>query len=157
MTAAAMANLLYARRTGAGRWQAKCPAHHDRSPSLSIREGPDGRVLVHCFAGCPPDAILRALGLTWADVNGRNPLSPEQRRQAAAQRAQREASERKRRQAHSGVCARLRRLERVSAALGASLMMMADDSPSAGALSQLFHQVQDRIRTAEAIELEARP
>jgi hypothetical protein len=36
-------------------------------------------------------------------------------------------------------------------------MMMADDSPSAGALSQLFHQVQDRIRTAEAIELEARP
>ena len=37
------------KRTGRG-WQAKCPAHDDRSPSLSIREGELG-VLLHCFAG----------------------------------------------------------------------------------------------------------
>ncbi len=156
MTAAEFAALVKGRSVGRNRWQALCPAHTDRSPSLSIAEGQDGRVLLHCFAGCEPDAILRALGLTWADMNGK-PLGQEQRRQAAAQRAQREASERKRRQAHSAACSRLDRLECVSEALGARLMMMADDSPSAGALTQLFHRVQDRIRTAEAMELEARP
>jgi hypothetical protein len=31
---------------------ARCPAHPDKSPSLSLREGNDGRMLLHCFAGC---------------------------------------------------------------------------------------------------------
>ena len=31
---------------------ARCPAHPDRTPSLSVREGVDGRVLLHCWAGC---------------------------------------------------------------------------------------------------------
>jgi hypothetical protein len=35
-----------------------CPAHDDRNPSLSVRRAPDGRVLVHCFAGCSLDAVL---------------------------------------------------------------------------------------------------
>lgn len=47
-------------------WQ--CPAHEDRSPSLSIREGDDGRVLVHCFAGCSIEAICEALGWQMADL-----------------------------------------------------------------------------------------
>ena len=34
---------------GEGTWQAHCPAHDDRSPSLSIREAEDGRVLLHDF------------------------------------------------------------------------------------------------------------
>jgi hypothetical protein len=46
MNAPAFADLVEARRTGTGRWQARCPAHQDRLPSLSIREGPDGRILV---------------------------------------------------------------------------------------------------------------
>lgn len=51
------------RRQGSA-WVARCPAHADRGPSLSIREGDDGRVLVHCFAGCETAAVLRALGLS---------------------------------------------------------------------------------------------
>jgi hypothetical protein len=39
---------------------AKCPAHDDKTPSLSIREN-DGKVLVHCHAGCSQDAVLAAL------------------------------------------------------------------------------------------------
>ena len=31
-------------------WSACCPAHDDRNPSLSIREGSDGKVLIHCHA-----------------------------------------------------------------------------------------------------------
>ena len=37
-------------------WMARCPGHEDRHPSLSIREGDDGRILIHCHAGCTPDA-----------------------------------------------------------------------------------------------------
>lgn len=56
------------KRTGAGRWQARCPAHDDRGPSLSVRELDDGRVLVHCFAGCDPHSILSAVDLTFDDL-----------------------------------------------------------------------------------------
>lgn len=51
-----------------GRWIAKCPAHPDRSPSLTIRLEDDGRILLHCFAACAPDAVLGALGLTFSDL-----------------------------------------------------------------------------------------
>jgi len=54
--------------SGPGRWIARCPAHADRSPSLSIGEGGDGRVLLHCFAGCELSDIARALGLTLANL-----------------------------------------------------------------------------------------
>jgi hypothetical protein len=40
----------------------------DRNPSLSVREGIDGRVLVYCFAGCSAEEIVRAIGLTMADL-----------------------------------------------------------------------------------------
>jgi hypothetical protein len=53
------------RQTGPGRWNARCPAHDDRSPSLAIRELEDGRVLVHCFASCAVEDVLAALGLEW--------------------------------------------------------------------------------------------
>ena len=54
-------------RTVRGGWQARCPAHEDENPSLSI-SGRDGRVLLNCFAGCQTSAILSALGLTMADL-----------------------------------------------------------------------------------------
>lgn len=53
------------KRTGQGRWLACCSAHKDKTASLSIRELDDGRVLVHCFAGCSVDEILSAVGLTF--------------------------------------------------------------------------------------------
>lgn len=54
--------------TGPHRWQARCPAHDDKGPSLSIRETDDGRVLVHCFAGCSVHEIVQAAGLELADL-----------------------------------------------------------------------------------------
>ena len=52
---------LIVRQTGDG-WQCQCPSHDDRSPSLSIHESQDGRLLVHCFSGCSFETILKALG-----------------------------------------------------------------------------------------------
>lgn len=56
------------RSTGRDRWIAKCPAHDDRSPSMTVRLLPDGRVLLHCFAGCDTQAVLDAMGLTFGDL-----------------------------------------------------------------------------------------
>jgi hypothetical protein len=53
---------------GAGRWIARCPAHEDRSPSLSIKELPDGRILLKCFAECDTEAVLGAVGLEFSDL-----------------------------------------------------------------------------------------
>lgn len=56
------------RRTRESQWLALCPAHADRSPSLSIKEGDEGRTLVYCFAGCPPDDVVTAVGLDIGDL-----------------------------------------------------------------------------------------
>ena len=54
------------RRSGDG-WVARCPAHEDKNPSLAIHER-DGKVLVHCHAGCATENVLAAVGLTMADL-----------------------------------------------------------------------------------------
>ena len=46
-----------------GQWSARCPAHADKNPSLSIRETPDGAVLLHCFGGCETAEIVASMGL----------------------------------------------------------------------------------------------
>jgi hypothetical protein len=53
------------KRTGRGNWLARCPAHDDGGPSLTIRAEDDGRILVHCFAGCSFEEIKDAVGLGW--------------------------------------------------------------------------------------------
>jgi hypothetical protein len=78
---------------GPGTWTARCPAHEDRSPSLSIRELDDGRMLVHCFGGCDVSAIVGAVGLDLTDLfpgkptpgGGRSPMR--RRRMLTAQQA----------------------------------------------------------------------
>ena len=65
MTAAALLERLDGvRPTAPDRWLARCPAHSDKRASLSVRELPDGRVLVHDFAGCSVEDVLAAAGLT---------------------------------------------------------------------------------------------
>src|SRR6266436_5508784 len=59
MSADSLATALEARRSGSS-WMAKCPAHDDRNPSLSIREV-DGKVLLHCHAGCTQRDVIDAL------------------------------------------------------------------------------------------------
>jgi hypothetical protein len=63
-------------------WVARCPAHEDRTASLSVACGDDGRVLLHCFAGCASTAVLGALGLELRDLFDRpiSDPSPEARR-----------------------------------------------------------------------------
>lgn len=56
------------RETGRDRYIAKCPAHDDGDPSLSIRQLPDSRILLRCFAGCGAVDILNALGLNWQSL-----------------------------------------------------------------------------------------
>ena len=54
---------------GKDSWTACCPAHEDQNPSLSVSVGSDNRVLFNCFAGCSPDAVRSALGLSWKDLH----------------------------------------------------------------------------------------
>lgn len=56
-------------RQHGGYWMASCPAHEDRTASLSVKRGTDQPVIFKCHAGCERDAILDALKLTLADVS----------------------------------------------------------------------------------------
>lgn len=56
------------KHTGQGKWLAKCPSHEDRTASLSIRELDDGRLLVHCFAGCDVHEVVGSVGLRIDDL-----------------------------------------------------------------------------------------
>jgi hypothetical protein len=51
-----------------GSWTACCPAHNDKGPSLAIREADDGRILLHCFAGCETLMVVQALGMDMTDL-----------------------------------------------------------------------------------------
>ncbi len=61
-----------AKAAGDGKWMAFCPVHADGQQhgrrSLSIGQADDGRVLLHCFAGCEPESIVGAVGLGMADL-----------------------------------------------------------------------------------------
>ena len=53
---------------GGQSFMARCVAHVDRTASLHVSLGDDGRVLLHCFAGCPTFEILDRLSLAWRDL-----------------------------------------------------------------------------------------
>ena len=67
MTAAEIASILGGRRSGAG-WKARCPAHDDSTPSLSL-DDKEGQVLVHCHAGCSQRDVIHALELRGANLS----------------------------------------------------------------------------------------
>lgn len=143
-----VANLVNAQFIGAGRWKARCPAHNDRSPSLGIREGDDGRVLVLCRAGCSLDSILAALKLTKRDLFAGPPPSAQQ---AAAFRAAKEAQQeavRTERKARLAALDRVEKLQAVVNALGAKLVRLPDDDVRGTELTRLFHLASDRLREA---------
>ncbi len=62
-----LARLERVRRQGDS-YLARCPAHEDKQPSLSIRLGDNGKILVHCHAGCTAEAIVKAVGLELTDL-----------------------------------------------------------------------------------------
>lgn len=55
------------RQASGNNWTARCPAHKDKEPSLSISVA-DGRVLLMCHAGCQTFDILQAIGMQWSDI-----------------------------------------------------------------------------------------
>ena len=55
-------------KRGSGSWLACCPAHNDTHPSLSIDVGKDGRLLLHCHAGCSNLDVITAVGMSWDDL-----------------------------------------------------------------------------------------
>jgi len=61
------------RRLSDSGWIARCPAHHDQTPSLSIGVGRDDHVLLCCHAGCETSAVVAALGMTMADLRPDTP------------------------------------------------------------------------------------
>lgn len=64
------------RPRGRGQWSARCPAHDDKGPSLSVKETAEGAVLVHCFAGCNVESVLGAVGLDMTALFPERPASP---------------------------------------------------------------------------------
>jgi hypothetical protein len=62
-----LAHLQGVRRSGDG-FTARCPHHDDRQASLSIKEGVDGKVLLHCHAGCPTLDVVASAGLAFVDL-----------------------------------------------------------------------------------------
>lgn len=53
---------------GGQRITAKCPAHNDGNPSLSVARGTEQAVVFTCHAGCDPDDVIAALRLEWSDL-----------------------------------------------------------------------------------------
>lgn len=68
-----LARLERVKQVGSGKWKACCPAHDDKSPSLGIKHTDDGKILIHCFSGCPVAEILAAIGLDMNDLYPDNP------------------------------------------------------------------------------------
>ena len=82
MTVDALVSRLEGVRPCGKGYAAKCPAHEDRSASLSVCEADNGNALVHCFAGCSTRDIVAALGLRMGDLFAR-PLGEEEHKRRA--------------------------------------------------------------------------
>jgi hypothetical protein len=86
MDAECIARALGGRKAGGG-WAARCPAHDDRTPSLSIHDGDNRKVLVRCHAGCDQERVIAALqsrGL-WTGEDSRSISRPVSRIQSECQ------------------------------------------------------------------------
>jgi putative DNA primase/helicase len=107
VTADAIAAGLGARRTGST-WMAPCPAHKDRTPSLSITENANGKPLFRCHAGCEQAAVIAALKSRGLWDGAAIELTPEQVAQAQRRAVERaiEEAEKKQRAIEIWRCAR---------------------------------------------------
>ncbi len=69
-----IARLQRVRKSGERQWSAQCPAHEDKGPSLRVTDV-DGKILIHCFAGCGAAEVVAALGVQLHDLfPPRNPI-----------------------------------------------------------------------------------
>lgn len=56
-----IASILGKRERSGKDWKCRCPAHEDKNPSLSLRDGDDGKLVAHCYAGCSWEQIAKEL------------------------------------------------------------------------------------------------
>jgi len=63
-----LSSLQKVKKSGGNKWMACCPSHDDSDPSLAIRLEDDGRILLHCFAGCTALDIVHSVGLELKDL-----------------------------------------------------------------------------------------
>ena len=75
MTAASVAAASVTKALGGRNGMARCPAHDDHTPSLSVSEASDGKLLVHCHAGCDQETVWAALKDRGLVGNGPAPAS----------------------------------------------------------------------------------
>jgi hypothetical protein len=151
MTTAEIADLLCAKSIARGRYQALCPAHSDKSPSLVITEGQEGRTLLKCWAGCSLDSILAAAGLGKRDLFGESRTLTEAERERLRQ--QKLATE-TREEAIQNIERRVFDAER-SAEIDVRkwagvLARIPDGDEHEQALTQLFHLSLAAFQEAEA-------
>jgi 5S rRNA maturation endonuclease (ribonuclease M5) len=76
MTINEIVSRLNAQKNGNG-WIANCPSHEDSTPSLSIAEGKDGKILLKCHAFCDTERVVAAMGLKMSDL-----MPPKQKKQS---------------------------------------------------------------------------
>jgi hypothetical protein len=151
MTAEQIAEHLDAKRAGRSRWMAKCPAHADRLPSLSIGTGSDGRTLLNCHAGCSVDSILNVSGLSRRDLFAGPPLSKKQidelavKREAAEEKAQTENT--MIRSVQRLAMGQMEQIDMAVSYLAGQLMVHPDDD----SMAQAFDQVLQEFRRVESI------
>lgn len=63
-----LARLDKVRSTGQDKYRACCPSHQSQGQTLALRELDDGRVLLHCFAGCSPVEVMESIGMSISDL-----------------------------------------------------------------------------------------
>jgi len=74
-----LAKLDKVRKQSGTSYVARCPAHDDHNPSLSVTTGKTQPVILNCHAGCHVEDVMAALALSWADIcapstNGDRPV-----------------------------------------------------------------------------------
>lgn len=95
MNAEEIAHMLgKAKRAGRG-WSCLCPAHDDRSPSLSLMDGDNGRLVWYCHSGCTQDEVRRALAAMGA-LDASSDWKPDTPEVGRVRRERREREERER-------------------------------------------------------------
>lgn len=155
-------NLILARlenvRPSANGWTARCPAHDDNNPSLSIREAEDGKILIRCWAGCPTEAVMTALGLSMRDLFPAGTSTPVRRqtkaeRQEAARRQVEAALERRFRQSEAIVGRELAALicDTCTALERGGWEAIFNDGPGAEIFTSLAHRIDYWRYLADAL------
>lgn len=147
MTSSQIAALLRARRIGKGKWMAKCPAHRERTGSLSITDMGAGNTRLHCFGGCDQKAVLDALGLMWSDLKPEVRIDPEIVRQIRVQEELRKAQKEERTRLLWWTRKRIEYWHRKAETLGRSLWKW----PEQAKLARDFHHALDMERRCRKI------